>query len=123
LQVIKEQLTSLGLLSKCEFAYNGHEAVMTYSRLIESGEHVQYILTDFMMPRLNGIQAAHKILSYYEHKRRDQPGRYIPRPQIVFLTAYKTSNFEHSVKDLKVAGVYEKPLELTQLKSILKFTD
>jgi hypothetical protein len=39
------------------------------------------------------------------------------------MTAYKTSNFENSVKDLKIAGVYEKPLQLWQLKSILKISD
>jgi CheY-like chemotaxis protein len=53
--VIKTQLLELGKLNQCEFVYNGEEAVCKYSELVLAGQTVSFVLTDFMMPRLNGI--------------------------------------------------------------------
>lgn len=64
LQVIKQQLTQLGKLDRCEFVYNGEEAVVKFSELVSRNEKVSYILTDFMMPRLNGQQAVERIRGF-----------------------------------------------------------
>jgi CheY-like chemotaxis protein len=41
--------------------YNGQEAVVQFSKLAEEKKYVSHILTDFMMPRLNGVQAIERI--------------------------------------------------------------
>lgn len=64
LQVIKQQLTQLGKIDRCEFVYNGEEAVVKFSELVTANVKVSYILTDFMMPRLNGQQAVERIRGY-----------------------------------------------------------
>lgn len=43
----------------------------------------------------------------------------ISEPHFVFLTAYKTSAFDNLLKELEVTEIYEKPLQLEQLKKIL----
>lgn len=50
----------------CEFCYNGEEAVIKFSELIQSGQTVSYVLSDFQMPRLNGLQAMEKIQAFVD---------------------------------------------------------
>lgn len=53
--IIKDQLGEIGLASQCDFVFNGQEAVLKFSELTQGGQRVTHVLTDFMMPRLNGI--------------------------------------------------------------------
>lgn len=39
-------------------------------------------------------------------------------PKFVFLTAYKTSQFDKHAKEAGVSSVYEKPLSIEQLEEI-----
>ena len=41
-------------------------------------------------------------------------------PKIYFLTAYKTSEFDRLTLDLNVSGIFEKPMDIEQLKTILE---
>jgi CheY-like chemotaxis protein len=63
-------LKELGLDDRCEFVYNGEEAVVQFSKLTNEKKYVSHILTDFMMPRLNGIQATERILDYVSHRNK-----------------------------------------------------
>ena len=90
---------------------------MTASKLISAQEKIDFILTDFMMPRLNGIQAVEKIKYFIQNLRNN--GKIVEEPQFVFLTAYKTSTFEQHCKKLSITKIYEKPLALEQLQAIL----
>lgn len=117
MQVIKQQLEELGLKDQCEFVYSGEELVLTASKLISAQEKIDFILTDFMMPRLNGIQAVEKIKYFIQNLRNN--GKTVEEPQFVFLTAYKTSTFEQHCKKLSITKIYEKPLALEQLQAIL----
>ena len=85
------------------------------SQLINKGVKIDYIMTDFMMPRLNGIQAVQKIKHFIQAQNSIRPDDPIPEPRFVFLTAYKTSVFDKLIKELNVDTVFEKPLSLEQL--------
>ena len=90
---------------------------MQFSKLTESGEHVSHILTDFMMPRLNGVQMVEQISHYVKHKNNFSVSKIVP-PRIYFLTAHKTSHFDKFLEKLNVESVFEKPLSLEQVASI-----
>lgn len=92
---------------------------MRVADLIKAGKTVSYILTDFMMPRLNGIQAIQKIQTFIQTMNSTSAVK-IEEPKVVFLTAYKTSAFDMHIKNLNVAAVFEKPLTLEQLQSIFE---
>lgn len=64
IQVIKQQMEEIGRKDMCEFVYNGQEAVIRFSELTLAGQYVSHVLTDFMMPRLNGIQTVQKIKEF-----------------------------------------------------------
>ena len=89
---------------------------MTTSKLISAQEKIDFILTDFIMPRLNGIQAVEKIKYFIQNLRNN--GKEVEEPQFVFLTAYKTSAFERLCEKLCITKIYEKPLALEQLQTI-----
>lgn len=84
---------------------------------MSQGERVSHILTDFMMPRLNGIQAVKKILHHVKYLS-EASGRPISKPRIVILTSYKSSQIEYFCKDIEVGAVFEKPIDEEQLESI-----
>ena len=118
MSMLKLDLEKLGLFKYCEFAFNGEEAVSLYAKLTGDKHDVSHILTDFMMPRLNGVQAMKKILSYHDHLVNNMSWAH-PPPQITFMTSYKTSHFEKLLGELKVHSVYEKPLSQSDLRRIL----
>ena len=66
MQVIKSHFELLGKLDMCEFVFNGQDAVLKVAELIGQGHHISLVLTDFQMPRLNGIQAVTKIRNFYQ---------------------------------------------------------
>lgn len=45
--IIKDALEIAGKLNQCKFCFNGEEAVIKFSELVQSGEKVSYVLTDF----------------------------------------------------------------------------
>ena len=64
MMVIKELMSKLGRTNDCEFVYNGQEAVLKFSELSAQGYTVSHILTDFMMPRMNGLDAVKTIQNF-----------------------------------------------------------
>jgi len=69
------------------------------------------------MPRLNGIQAVNKIKQFIA-EMNEKSEKKIQQPKFVFLTAYKTTQFEIHARNLGVSSVHEKPLTLEKLESI-----
>ena len=61
---MKMLLQEIGKLHLCEFVYNGEEAVLKFAEFAESDIAVSHILTDYMMPRVNGLQAVKKIKEF-----------------------------------------------------------
>jgi CheY-like chemotaxis protein len=47
--------------------------VLKLSELIQRNEEIAFVLTDFMMPRLNGIQAVQKMQTFLNHHRANNP--------------------------------------------------
>ena len=119
MQVLRQQISNLGKEDICEFVYNGREAVESATQLIQAGETISYILTDFMMPRMNGIQAVEQIQNYIRYWNNEHEKK-IEQPMVVFLTAYKTAAFDQLLKGLDVHMVFEKPLTQDQLQFIFE---
>lgn len=118
MQVIKQQLADLGKSDLCDFFYNGQELVLSITKILEAGQTVDLVLTDFMMPRVNGIQAVQQIQTYVNAMNLNNEGS-VKMPTFVFLTAHKTAAFSRHAESLGVATVLEKPATLDQLRSIL----
>ena len=85
--ILKDQLESIGKRDLCDFCYNGEEAVIKFSELVQSGQTVSYVLTDFQMPRLNGLQAMEKIQTFVDEINTNQKAN-IKMPIFVFITSY-----------------------------------
>lgn len=66
MQVIKNQLETLGQIDKCVFAFNGQEALDMASKIVKKSiedykeldviQPIELCILDFQMPRLNGIE-------------------------------------------------------------------
>ena len=54
---------------------------------------ISLILMDFQMPIKNGIEATREINKLYEFIDLKKPNNGLVKPEIVFLTAFKTTNF------------------------------
>ena len=72
LQVIKNQIETLGLTSITEFCVDGQDTVERVQKILDEDPQnecpVGLILTDFQMPRLTGLQVVDKIREMYESK-------------------------------------------------------
>ena len=89
-------MNQLDKLDRCEFVYNGQEALVKYSEFIEQNTPVSHILTDFMMPRLNGVQTVHRIKDLISKHNQYREVK-IELPRFVFLTAYKSSQLDKQI--------------------------
>ena len=111
--MIKELFKKLGILENCVFVYNGEELVLKFSELTEAKIPVKFIITDFMMPRMNGFIALQKINEYISQQDGIET-----RPKMAFLTAFKTQGFIEMVQPM-ATDIFEKPLLLTELTRFL----
>ena len=88
----------LGKSHLCEYAQDGKEAVKIASRLLKNGEKLNFVLKDFMVPKVTGIQAVQRIKAFIQNMKRDK--HVAKEPIFGFLTAYKTSTFLKLCEDL-----------------------
>lgn len=102
-------MNEIGMLGNCDFVFNGQEAVLKFSELTQTDVAVTHVLTDFMMPRLNGIQTVQKIKEFVMD-RNDKSAKQIKMPKFVFMTAYKNSHFDKHAQGLGVKTIFEKPM-------------
>lgn len=118
MEVIKQQFIDLKLENHCVFCFNGLELVTEVKKALDAKEDVDLILTDFMMPRLNGIQAVQQIQEHVYANNYHLEGS-MSMPAFAFLTAYRTTAFNKYASDLGVNQVLEKPATIEQLQQIL----
>lgn len=75
------------------------------------------------MPNMNGMQAVKLMQSFLNNHNKTRKGRglaIIPEPKIVFLTAFKSENFDKLLLELNVDKVYSKPVSMEELAEILE---
>ena len=122
LTVIKNQITELGLLSKTTFCTNGKEVIDRVTELFTkpllNDRPISIILTDFQMPKKNGIQVLEEVRALYRRKSEDL-GRELKTPEVVFLTAYVSQHFTKHLQEIGLDQIYEKPLHDSQIYQIL----
>jgi CheY-like chemotaxis protein len=93
---------------------DGKALVEKYTKLVREETPVSFVLTDFMMPVMNGVSAIKRMKGYLEHQnrlRKNQGKPLINEPKFVFLTSYKSETFDQHLKELNVTQVYAKPVE------------
>jgi CheY-like chemotaxis protein len=71
------------------------------------------------MPNKNGIQATLEIRQFYATKQAQLAGVAVQAPKIVFLTAFTTPQFRKFANDNGVDEVYEKPMQIEELKQLV----
>jgi CheY-like chemotaxis protein len=70
------------------------------------------------MPRMNGLQVIEAVRKFIKNYNMLNPIQ-IKEPEFVFLTAYSTIVFQNHAQSVGVTAVYEKPLQLEQLRTIV----
>ena len=133
--VLKQSLTELKLIDRCDFVYNGQEAVNKARDILQSkyNSHKYWggvksiqplclVLTDFQMPKMNGIQAIEKIKSKVQalNSEREEGDFEVIEPVFVIQTAYYGPAFKKHSKNLEIQGVYEKPMRKERLLEIMQ---
>lgn len=95
-----------------ETAYNGADAFK-----VARGQKFDFIITDFYMPELNGVELIQRI------RKSDNPNRQTP---IILLSAYNpnliashSDEFGHQL-DWENVFFMDKPINMTQLDHYLK---
>ena len=75
LEVIKNQIGKLGLTDKTTYSGNGQELIeevqSILSKPLVSDKPISLILTDFQMPKKNGIQALNEIKALFVSKSKE----------------------------------------------------
>ena len=116
--MLKHSLDNFGLLECTEFALNGEEAVIKFADLVCAGKHVSLVITDLMMPKLNGWSAVKRMKEFMEN---NAPANCpIKETEYVFVTAFKSQSFEKQAKEENYR-VFDKPLTFEKLSEILHF--
>lgn len=115
---LKLALKELDMLQYCEFAENGADAVDLFTKRWKQEIHISHIITDFMMPKENGIQAIKKITAFLQNQKRSGKHSEHPDPLIIFVTEHNTPTFKSLVHSLPIHAIFDKPVKLEELKSI-----
>lgn len=117
--VIKNQIQNLGLQNRTSFFTNGQELINKVESILAqplaSDRPISIILTDFQMPKKNGIQVLTAVRKMFARKAKEL-GYALHLPKVVFLTAYISNNFKSHLKGMGQHEIYEKPLLGSQLR-------
>ena len=113
LEVMKNQISELSLANKTTYSNNGQDLIdkvkTILSEPLASDRPIDLILTDFQMPKKNGIEALNEIRALFKAKSTEL-GRDLSPPHFVFLTAYYSQAFVKHLNQLGQTEIYEKPL-------------
>ena len=93
---------------RSDWTSSGKEAVLRSKLAMESGDAFRAYIIDWLMPDMNGIEAARRI--------RKQVGM---GPPIIILTAYDWSDVEEEAQEAGVTAFCSKPLFLSELRDTL----
>jgi CheY-like chemotaxis protein/predicted regulator of Ras-like GTPase activity (Roadblock/LC7/MglB family) len=102
-KILADGVERLGEEYNIEIANDGHSAL----ELLHETPY-QLIITDYMMPGMNGIDlalAARKIS---------------PTTQVVLMTAYGTDNLRDTVNEIELDGYIDKPFTMDQIRKIVE---
>lgn len=126
MQILKSQIQEINVPSQnVTYCVNGQLAIDNVTLLLEHGiaqgvaSPVALMVLDFQMPVKNGIQVVEEVKKLYEDKQYENPGLGLQLPKFVFLTAYRNKAFKMHMQNLGVESIYEKPIEIGQLREIL----
>jgi CheY-like chemotaxis protein len=94
-------------MNKVEFCITGLEAVNKIKEGYRNGETYRLILTDFMMPIMNGIEATRNIREFLHREKRIDAKE---QPRIIGVTAHCIDKYVIDAKSQGMDEVYGKPL-------------
>lgn len=114
MEVIKNQMRELSKFDECDFSFNGQDALARAVTLINESinlhinstptndekkklQPVKFMLLDFQMPRLNGLQVVEQLKEFIKIKNAQLMNTEIVEPEYVFLTAFLTQGFRTHV--------------------------
>jgi len=98
----------LGPQFTCETAISGQSALDLISELIEEGEQVHTLVSDWLMPGMNGDELLRRVHSKY------------PGIQLIILTGFADRQLVSSLeKDIPVKAVFHKPCSIEELTSVI----
>ena len=103
---ISSMLTEIGMRS--EWTVSGKEAIIRTRHALEMGDEFYAYIIDWLMPDMNGIETVRRIRRVIGD---DRP--------IIILTAYDWADVEQEAKEAGVTAFCEKPLFISELRSIL----
>ena len=72
------------------------------------------------MPKKNGIQVVQEVRMIYQNMAQLYPAIKFELPVFVFLTAFSTVHFKKHMASLGIRNIFEKPLQLEQLKMLIE---
>jgi len=84
------------------------DGMLAWSLLQQSGDSFSLVITDFMMPKLNGIELLERVRAAY------------PRIKVVLVTGHLDEAITSRARRLGAFAVLPKPCELKQLYGIIR---
>ncbi len=102
-KVLADGVQRLGKEYNIEIANDGHSAL----ELLRETPY-QLIITDYMMPGMNGIDLALAVR------------KISPPTQVVLMTAYGTDNLRDTVDEIELDGYIDKPFTMEQIRTIVE---
>ena len=87
-----------------EYAINGYVAVDMAAQF-----HPEFVFLDLALPGMNGFEVCRRL--------KRQPG--LERTRVIALTAYAQDEYRQRSKEAGCEGYYVKPLDPTDLNSLL----
>lgn len=100
-------LTELGV--SAEWALGGNQAIKMVEEHHTKGEDYDFVLVDWKMPHMNGLETIHEI--------RKRVGKGIP---VFLISAYDWSDIEDEAGKVEIEGFISKPLFKSTLYTCLK---
>ena len=127
IEVLKTDFAELNLSDQVEFASNGQQVIDLVKETFEACaakitsnteliKPIDLLLIDFQMPFKTGLQVIEEIKQYY---KTQSLGYEVEEPIFVLMSAYATPAFRKHALGNGVTHVYEKPLEIDQLKALV----
>ncbi|MBF0108503.1 MAG: response regulator [Magnetococcales bacterium] len=91
---------------------SGEEALRAMDRAVSDGAPFGLILLDWLMPGLDGLETAARIIDEkrFFQQWSDASGRWIGIPRIIFMSAFGNEAFQEKAEFLGIRGYLEKPI-------------